>query len=250
MGDKEVSIFSTAASKLCHFLLPNLCTLCREYLDSNQHSICSDCTAELPWLNNQCQHCAIPLAGNIICPECQQRPPIFRRCIAPLQYQQPINRLIKPLKTDINAPEFRQLSRYLANTVRDTYKSGNTPQVLVPMPLHWRTLARRGYNQSYIIAKQLCAILGQSAVASNSLYRHRYSKPQHLQTKRDRLRSMVNAFGVRHSHAIKGIKLALIDDVVTTGATAQSAAACLVNAGALSVDIWCIARTGWHNNPT
>lgn len=190
----------------------------------------------------------MPLVDNMICPECQQRPPIFRRCVAPLQYQQPINRLIKPIKTDINAPEFMQLSHYLANAVNDAYKPNNIPSVLIPMPLHWRTRARRGYNQSYIIARQLCAILGNSSLASNILYRHRYAKPQHLQAKQDRLRSMVNAFKVKNKHAVAGLKLALIDDVVTTGATAQSAAACLLRAGAKSVDIWCIARTGWHNN--
>ena len=116
------------------------------------------------------------------------------------------------------------------------------------MPLHWRTRAQRGYNQSYIIARQLCAILGNNSVASNILYRRRYSKPQHLQAKQDRLRSMLNAFKVKNKHAVRGLKLALIDDVVTTGATAQSAAGCLLRAGAQSVDIWCIARTGWHNN--
>ena len=233
---------------MCNFLLPNVCTLCREYLGGDQHSICSECTAELPWLINQCQYCAMPLVDNMICPECQQRPPIFRRCIAPLQYQQPINQLIKPIKTDINAPEFIQLSRYLANAVNDAYKPNNTPSVLIPMPLHWRTRARRGYNQSYIIARQLCTMLGNCSVASNILYRHRYTKPQHLQAKQERLRSMVNAFKIKHRHAVRGLKLAMVDDVVTTGATARSAAACLLRAGAQSVDIWCIARTGWHND--
>ena len=185
---------------------------------------------------------------NIICSECQQRPPTFRRCIAPLQYQPPISRLIKPIKTDINAPEFMQLSRYLADAVNDAYQANNIPHVLIPMPLHWRTLVRRGFNQSNIIARQLSAILANSSVAANILYRRRYSKPQHLQAKRDRLRSMVNAFAVKQKHAVRGVKLALIDDVVTTGATAQSAATCLLEAGAESVDIWCIARTGWHNN--
>ena len=184
----------------------------------------------------------------MICSECQQRPPVFGRCIAPLQYQQPVNQLIKPIKTDANAPEFIQLSRYLANAVTDAYKLNNIARTLIPMPLHWRTRARRGYNQSYIIARQLCVILGNSSVASNILYRHRYSEPQHLQAKQDRLRSMLNAFKVTNKHAVTGLKLALIDDVVTTGATAQSAAACLLRAGAQSVDIWCIARTGWHNN--
>ena len=91
-------------------------------------------------------------------------------------------------------------------------------------------------------------MLGNCSVASNILYRHSYAKPQHLQAKQERLRSMVNAFKIKHRHAVRGLKLALIDDVVTTGATAQSAAACLLRAGAQSVDIWCIARTGWHND--
>ena len=140
-----------------------------------------------------------------------------------------------------------QLSRYLANTVNDHYAHNDRPQVLVPVPLHWRALIRRGYNQSYIIAKQLSAMLEQTSIANNILYRRRYTQPQHLQTKQDRLRSMIDVFDIKRRHSIAGLKLALIDDVVTTGATAQSAALCLLKAGAESVDIWCIARTGWHN---
>ena len=246
-GNREVAIYRTELLKLCNFVIPSACTLCNGYLSVNEQSICAECALELPWLTSQCQRCATPLADTAICPECQQRPPNYRRCIAPLQYQYPVNKLIKPLKTDSNAPEFIQLSRYLTNAVNDHYGHNDRPKVLLPVPLHWRTLIRRGYNQSYIIAKQLSAMLEQTSIANNILYRRRYSQPQHLQTKQDRTRSMLHVFDTKHRYSIKGRKLALIDDVVTTGATAQNAALCLLKAGAESVDIWCIARTGWHN---
>lgn len=79
--------------------------------------------------------------------------------------------------------------------------------MLIPVPLHWISLVRRGFNQSNTIAQQLGLLLDNSLVRTDILYRSRYSKPQHLQGKKDRLRSMADA---------------------------------------LSVDIWCIARTGWH----
>ncbi len=107
-------------------------------------------------------------------------------------------------------------------------------------------MVRRGYNQSYTIARQLSLILENSLVRADILYRRSYSKPQHLQGKKDRLRSMTNAFEVTNNAPIADMRLALIDDVVTTGATARAAASSLLKAGAQSVDIWCIARTGWH----
>jgi ComF family protein len=130
--------------------------------------------------------------------------------------------------------------------INNSYKSLKRPKILIPVPLHWISLVRRGFNQSHTIAQRLSLLLDNSLVRTDVLYRSRYSKPQHLQGKKDRLRSMADAFEVKNSSPVAGMRLALIDDVVTTGATARAAASCLLKAGAQSVDIWCIARTGWH----
>jgi ComF family protein len=154
--------------------------------------------------------------------------------------------LIKPIKTDANAPEFIQLSQLLGASINDAYKFLEQPKILIPVPLHWISLVRRGFNQSHTIARQLGLLLDNSLVRTDILYRSRYSKPQHLQGKKDRLRSMAEAFEVKNSAPVAGMRLALIDDVMTTGATARAAASALLKVGAQSVDIWCIARTGWH----
>jgi ComF family protein len=233
-------------AQLGNLLLPGNCALCSEHLSSKYQAICSDCTAGLLQLTYQCRHCAAPLQSDNICPDCQHNPPPFRCCIAPFQYRQPLDRLIKPIKTDINAPEFIQLSQLLGVAINNAYKSLERPQMLIPVPLHWISLVRRGFNQSNTIAQQLGLLLDNSLVRTDILYRSRYSKPQHLQGKKDRLLSMADAFEVNNSSPVAGMRLALIDDVVTTGATARAAASSLLKAGALSVDIWCIARTGWH----
>jgi ComF family protein len=199
-------------------------------LEPENHCLCNDCINALPWLTSQCQQCALPLLTqgnrrNILCPECQKETPPFRRCVAAFHYQDPISKLITTIKTNPHAPELLQLSGLLATTIADRYETNELPQIIIPLPLHWRKLTHRGFNQSYSIARSLCQKL-------------------HLQGKHQRLRFMRNAFAV--DKRIDGQSVAIVDDVVTTKATAIAAASSLIKAGAKSVDIWCIARTGWH----
>lgn len=198
-------------------------------------------------MSNQCYLCAIELFQSGICSKCQKNPPIFRRCIAPLSYQQPLNKSIVKIKKDAYAPELNQLSWLLADKVCESYKSEEIPEVLIPMPLHWLKIVRRGFNQSQLIANTLATKLPNSKVHNGICYRKKYRTDQHLRTRQQRWHSMVGAFSVRHNSLLKNSRVALIDDVITTGASATAAATCLLQEGAKSVDVWCIARTGWHN---
>jgi len=218
-------------------------------LEPENHCLCNNCINALPWLTGQCQRCALPLLTqgnrrNILCPECQKKTPPFRHCIAAFQYQEPINKLITTIKTNPHAPELLQLSGLLATTIADRYETNKLPQIIIPLPLHWRKLTHRGFNQSYSIARSLCQKLSGIELRNDICYRRTYSPPQHLQGKHQRLRFMRNAFAVHKR--IDGQSVAIVDDVVTTKATAIAAASSLIKAGAKSVDIWCIARTGWH----
>jgi ComF family protein len=120
--------------------------------------------------------------------------------------------------------------------------------MLIPMPLHWLKLLRRGFNQSQLIAATVQSKLPNTSVRTDLCSRLHYGRAQHLQSKLQRQRSMSNTFVCRPSVDLVGARVALVDDVVTTGATATAATRSLLEAGVKSVDLWCIARTGWHNS--
>lgn len=154
--------------------------------------------------------------------------------------------MISRIKVDAYAPQLRQLTELLAQTIDAAYGSDRRPDLIIPMPLHWSRQLRRGFNQSQGIAQILAGKLGSGTVNSHCLRRRGYRRPQHLQGKQQRLRSMQGAFRVSDANNLGGRTVALVDDVVTTGASANSAAKSLLAAGVCAVDIWCIARTGWY----
>jgi ComF family protein len=154
--------------------------------------------------------------------------------------------MIKRIKVDAYAPQLRQLGELLAITIRAAYGPGQRPDIIIPLPLHWSRQLRRGFNQSQGIAQILVTGLHGSKINNHSLRRRGYRRPQHLLGQRQRLQSMQGAFEVGTVKPLEGRTVALVDDVITTGATASAAAKALLAAGVSAVDIWCIARTGWH----
>ena len=230
-------------------LVPSECATCREHLQYPNHCLCNGCIQTLPRLDTHCSQCAIPLASNSLCANCQKQPPAFRRCRAAFEYQQPISTMIKRIKTDPHAPELKQLSDLLADTILANYGPDGLPDIIIPVPLHWIKQLRRGFNQSQGISQLLSSKLPGSNIQGHYLTRTARGPAQHLQGRKQRLKGMTGAFKMRENQNITGRSVALVDDVVTTGATANAAAKTLLAAGANSVDIWCIARTGWLINP-
>ena len=252
--DRKSETFDTKAQlarQLTHFkklLFPSSCNLCREPLAAGQPSFCSNCVDQLPYLDQQCIRCAQPLIYSSICPNCQKNPPNFRRCVALFDYQPPICASIMCIKRNPHAPELKQLSLLLADLLNTAYKDTTLPSIVIPMPLHPIKLARRGFNQSYLIARFIKSKLSNLEILDNRCIRTYYGKPQHSKTQKQRWRSMSGAFTMQGDSTINNQNVALIDDVVTTGATATAATESLLKAGVKSVDLWCIARTGWHND--
>ena len=167
------------------------------------------------------------------------------------------------LKNDPYAAEIKQLSALLAQRIILSYQQTTIPQLVIPLPLHWRKMTQRGFNQSQIISKLLADYFLQqqtSATHSDSprikirndlCYRINNSQPQHTLDKKQRAKTVKKAFATTPEAAsiLQGLSVAVVDDVVTTGATANAIATALRKAGANQVDIWCLARTGWNNSP-
>ena len=238
-------------------VLPGSCVLCKGSVSHHNNCLCNLCIANLPWLLNKCPRCSIPFAPNKLCPDCQKTPPVFRRCISAVEYKiGAVDKLIMNIKRNPFCPEIEELSRLLAHTIEQAYQGTCIPSIIIPVPLHWRKLMSRGFNQSSSIARIVASHFSHTKVHENLFIRPKHSSPQHLKTKKQRMLDMRNVFTMHIGHnkvqgdaqlTFSGKSVAIVDDVVTNGATVNALARTLLNSGAKYVDIWSIARTGWHN---
>jgi ComF family protein len=217
------------------------CLLCRS-AHKGTDNLCPFCKAQLPWLQTHCQCCAIPLVFDGVCGACQTNRPPFSRCIAAFSYEQPIAQLINRFKDNGDLTAGRLLSDLLAEKLQEELI--RYPDLLVPVPLHWRRQFKRGFNQSLDIALRLSTQLGIPC-QDQLLTKTRATKPQHNLSRKQRLKNLKFSFEVS-SADLKGKHIALIDDVLTTGSTATTLTNQLLKAGASVVEVWCIARTPLH----
>ena len=225
------------------------CLLCDGQADS-LHSVCVDCEHELPWLGEGCQHCALPLPGSgLICADCIKHPPAFERVHAAWVYDFPVDSLILRFKHNSRWPFGRLLAALLSQSLLDSYQQAQPrPDVLLPVPLSTARQRQRGYNQ--------CAMLGQwlsdrldIPCQAHWLLRTLDTPAQQALDAKTRKRNLLNAFALAPDAQVRGLHVALVDDVLTTGATAQSLALVLLKAGAKRVDVYCLARTPKPDGP-
>lgn len=222
------------------------CSLCDECTD-NARPICMPCELELPWLGAHCQRCALPMPAplppsGLSCGTCLKHPPAFRRVLAPWRYDFPVDALITRFKHQSQWPFGRLLGQLLGEHLVHAFDDGwPRPQVLVPVPLGGRRLRQRGFNQAAMLAQWLGQQL--QLPVDDCLQRIRDTPAQQGLDAAARKRNLHRAFAISQPHALAGRHLALVDDVLTTGATANALARLLLNAGAESVDIYCLART-------
>ena len=206
--------------------------------------LCAACEAELPWLDGQCALCAVPLpTRGLVCGACLQRPPSFDQVSAPWRFAFPVDALITRFKHQARWPYGRLLGERLAHHLRHAFVEGLAqPELLLPVPLARRRLRQRGFNQAQMLAGWLGHELG-IAVDGRLLQRVLETPPQQQLDAATRRRNLRQAFAIATGADVTGRHLALVDDVLTTGATAEALARLLKRAGAARVDVYCLART-------
>lgn len=206
--------------------------------------ICLPCKAELPWLEQQCRICALPLpAAGMICGECQNKPPYFDQVQTPWHYGFPIDALITRFKHHGKWPLGRLLGTLLSHHLQNTFAHGlPRAELLLPVPLGKQRLRQRGFNQAGMLAHWLQTHLHLPS-HQHVLRRERETDAQQDLDAAARQRNLRNAFALTDASRVKGKHVALVDDVLTTGATANSLARLLKKAGARRVDVYCLART-------
>lgn len=220
------------------------CLICDELTDSPR-AVCNLCEIELPWLMAQCEICALPLPmSGLVCGTCQTSPPAFRQVIAPWSYSFPVDSLISRFKHQGKWPLGHLLANLLGDFLRDRFENTalTRPDCLLPVPMAGKRLRQRGYNQAVMLAHWLGKDL-DLPVNQRLLLRPQETVAQQQLDAKTRKRNLRHAFALAADTPVAGRHLALVDDVLTTGATAHSLARLLMQAGARQVDVYCLART-------
>ena len=219
------------------------CLLCDEPAEAEM-PICVACETDLPWLGDHCVTCALPLAAaGLTCGECQLEPPAFEEVVVPWLYGFPVDSLITRFKHNAKWPFGHLLADVLGQYLQHRFDEGlPRPDVLLPVPLANKRLRQRGFNQAAMLARWLSESLDLPC-EETVLRRVKDTDAQQSLGAKSRKRNLRNAFDLMPDAQVKNRHFALVDDVLTTGATAQALARLLMNAGAARVDVYCLART-------
>lgn len=233
--------------KLLHQLIPTYCLLCSRRL--GERLLCDDCEMDLPWLNYQraCQQCAIPLTTDSrFCGHCLHRPPAFQRAFIPFLYDYPLDYLISSFKYRRNLTSGKALASLLIPFMQNAYDDSDCewPSLILPVPLHWRRRLVRSFNQSSLLSGALAKGLPITSL-DNGCRRRRSTPSQKGLDRQQRQKNFRGAFTLQPAAAatIQGQCIAILDDVVTTTATARELANLLLKNGAREVHLWAVART-------
>jgi len=234
--------------RLC---LPGSCLLCGSQV-RRVISLCQDCESRMPRMRLCCGVCGVAVSTTSwtgSCGRCLLKPPPFTLCRGVFHYQSPVSKLLTDFKYHARFACGRALAWQLAgafleyyDAARSVFGTDQLPQLLIPIPLHSRRLRQRGFNQAQLLSEVIAA---RTAVPMTNqlLTRTRYTEAQSQLHASKRAVNLSNAFSVTGQLPDPGLRhIAVIDDVITTTATARAATRALLSAGAERVDVWAAAR--------
>jgi len=234
------------AGELLTLLFPPACSACATLLELDA-PFCEPCTlATEPVPLPGCPRCAEPLEQPGVCSRCLRAPPSFRAARAAFVHTGPLARAIHRFKYEGHSELALPLARALAEASREWLGSLGGEPVLVPIPLHHRRLIRRGYDQAALLARALARATGLP-VRSTLLRRIRATRRQVGLTEAQRTENVHRAFSARGS--LPGGPVVLVDDVLTTGATARGACEALREVGTRWVYVLTLARAVGEADP-
>ena len=235
----------TAAAGLADLLLPNVCAACRAD-DATAEGLCEDCSVRLLTLVAlpYCMRCGGTLGPNVQprpdgCGACDTTLPRFARLVRLGPYADPLRGVIRELKYRRRDTMRARIGRLLAQAV--AARQDDPPLDLVlSVPMHWRRRLARGCDHARALATAVAAEL--KLPLGDELIRVRHTPPQVHLSRTRRIENVRGAFAVRRAGSIGGARVLLVDDVTTTGATANEAARTLLGAGASCVALAVVAK--------
>lgn len=219
---------------------PGQCAVCRGW---DRQALCTACVARFAPAVPRCRRCGLRTAAAApMCGACMTDPPPFDACSVGCDYAFPWDRLIADFKFNGRVELAEPLAQRLLGAIRRD--GAPLPQCVLPVPLAPQRLAERGYNQAWELARRLARRLGCRADAQ-SLARPLAGAHQAELGLAQRRHNLRGAFvpNPRRGASLHGLHVAVVDDVMTSGATLREAAAALRRGGAGRVDAWVLART-------
>ena len=209
-----------------------------------ERPICPDCELDMPWLGAHCQRSALPMtAEGQTCGACLHKSPAFERVEAAWRFRFPVDSLITRFKHQSRWPYGLLLAELLAEHLQHAFEHDlPRPDYLIPVPLARKRLRQRGFNQAGMLANWLGKALSLP-VEHAWLNRPLDTAAQQSLDAVKRKRNLRQAFSLTGEARFENLHVAVVDDVLTTGATAEAIARLLDKAGAARVDIYCLART-------
>ena len=228
--------------KMVQSLLPQRCLLCDA--GSGHKPLCNDCLNDLPAASKECcPLCALPTFNAEICGNCLQHPPAFDATIAAFNFAFPMDALLRALKYrgELSVAEIA------ADGISNSLASRHPPDLLIPMPLHPQRLQERSFNQAVEIARRIAKSL-HCHVSTGSIVRVRHGEPQASLPLNKRAKNVKGVFAVSEDarENLRGKRIAVIDDIMTSGASLNELAKTLKKNGATRVECWVAARTLPH----
>ncbi len=224
-------------------LFPPACMACRA-ATSQADALCPACWRTMRFIERPfCDRLGTPFeqdfGGELISPQAAADPPVFRRARAVVRFEDgPARRLVHRLKYSDRGELARPLGAWMARAGHDVLAEA---EAVVPAPLHFRRLWSRRFNQAAALAREVARLSGKP-YEPEWLDRVKATRSQVGLSREQRAKNVQGAFRVRPGAPVKGRRIVLIDDVLTSGATANAAARALLRAGAANVDIVVFAR--------
>ncbi|MGL4268600.1 MAG: phosphoribosyltransferase family protein [Plesiomonas sp.] len=219
------------------------CLLCQQPLFRAADALCYRCQHNLPHTHWPCPQCGLQRStANSPCYRCRHHSPPWQTLVAVSDYCAPLDRLLHRFKYRGQFWLATPLARLLLLALLAHRRAQATPwpDLLLPVPLHRQRHWRRGFNQTALLARPLSHWL-QIPLDSDVLIRYKESQAQHTLGHTERQTNAQHSYAV--TRPLTGLRVALLDDVVTTGATVRALSQMLLAQGASEVHIWCLCRT-------
>lgn len=223
--------------KLLDLIFAPYCCLCGK---KNSLRLCTTCSASLPIITPCCQCCGINLPQDLICGRCLAHPPPYQRIISSFWYKEPLQTLIRDYKFHQKLYLTPILGSLMVNHLSAHLQKNAYPEILIPMPIHPKRLRTRGYHQVHELAKIISKAFA-IPINLTTCQRIRHSAPQSevpFHARKKNVHHVFSAEKIPYQH------IAIIEDVVTTGATISALSRALLTKNpSLIIDVWCLART-------
>lgn len=188
-----------------------------------------------------CLRCGQSMAQTVaVCGECLKHTPTFDKVLAAYHYQKPVDHLIHAIKRGRNLTIMKALLPELVLKLRSEYGEGDYPEALVPVPMHWLRSLERGFNHAHYLAAMVSKVLPATLPVLDPIKRTSLASPQKTLSRAGRRKNVQNILSLKKPILAKHV--AIIDDVVTTGATCEAMASLLKAHSVERVDVWSLAR--------